>query len=54
MDCRRFTRLTNHYSKKLENHEAAVRLFVACYNFCRVHDSLKMTPAMAPGVADHP
>jgi IS1 family transposase len=54
MDSRRFTRLTNGYSKKLENHEAAVGLFVACYNFCRVHSTLKMTPAMALGVADHP
>jgi hypothetical protein len=54
MDCRRFTRLTNGYSKKLENHEAAVGLFVACYNLCRVHSTLKMTPAMALGVADHP
>jgi IS1 family transposase len=60
MDCRRFTRLTNGYSKKLENHEAAVALFIACYNLCRVHSTLstkggpKTTPAMALGVADHP
>ncbi len=54
MDCRRFTRLTNGYSKKLENHEAAVALFIACYNLCRVHSTLKMTPGMALGVADHP
>jgi hypothetical protein len=54
MDSCRFIRLTNGYSKKLENHEAAVGLFVACYNLCRVHSTLKMTPAMALGVADHP
>jgi IS1 family transposase len=59
MDCRRFTRLTNGYSKKLENHEAAVGLFIACYNLCRAHSTLspkgapKTTPAMALGVVDH-
>jgi IS1 family transposase len=53
MDCRRFTRLTNGYSKKLENHEAAVGLFVCVYNFCRVHSSLQATPAMALGLTDH-
>lgn len=54
MDCRRFTRLTNGWSKKLENHEAAVGLFVAVYNFCRVHSALKATPAMVLGLTDRP
>ncbi len=50
---RRFTRLTNGFSKKLENHCAAVALYVAHYNFCRVHESLRITPAMQLGVTDH-
>jgi len=50
---RRFTRLTNAFSKKLENHKAAVALYVAHYNLCRYHETLRMTPAMALGVADH-
>ncbi len=53
MQQRRFTRLTNGFSKKLENHEAAVSLFVTHYNLCRVHEALRMTPAMVLGVADH-
>src|SRR6266849_8623904 len=59
MASRRFTRLTNGFSKKLENHAAAVSLFVAHYNFCRVHESLtpdmrhQTTPAMAIGITDH-
>jgi IS1 family transposase len=59
MGCRRFTRLTNGFSKKLENHAAAVSLYVAHYNLCRVHESLspsaanQMTPAMALKIADH-
>jgi len=53
MQCRRLTRLTNAFSKKLENHAAAVALFVAHYNFCRVHETLRITPAMALGVTDH-
>lgn len=53
MQMRRFTRLTNGFSKKLESHEAAVSLWVAFYNLCRVHESLRCTPAMALGVADH-
>ena len=53
MDCRRFTRLTNGYSKKLANHEAAVALFVAAYNFTRVHSKLGTTPAVAMGITDH-
>jgi hypothetical protein len=54
MACRRFTRLTNGFSKKLEHHAAAVSLYVAHYNFCRVHETLRSTPAMALGLADHP
>jgi len=53
MGQRRFTRLTNGFSKKLENHQAAVSLFVAHYNLCRVHETLRITPAMALGVTDH-
>lgn len=55
MGMRRFTRLTNGFSKKHANHCAAVALHFAHYNFCRVHTSLgKRTPAMAAGIADHP
>ena len=50
---RRFTRLTNAFSKKLENHCAAVALYVTHYNFCRVHEALRITPAMQLGVTDH-
>jgi IS1 family transposase len=53
MASRRFTRLTNAYSKKLDNHRAAVALWIAFYNFCRVHEALRCTPAMALGVTDH-
>jgi IS1 family transposase len=53
MQQRRFTRLTNAFSKKLENHMAAVALYVAHYNFCRVHEALRVTPAMQVGVTDH-
>ena len=53
MDCRRFTRLSNGYSKKLAHHEAAVALFVAAYNLTRVHSKLKTTPAVAMGITDH-
>jgi IS1 family transposase len=52
MGQRRFTRLTNGFSKKLDNHVAAVALYVAHYNLCRVHEALKTTPAKALGVAD--
>ncbi|TAK47887.1 MAG: transposase [Xanthobacteraceae bacterium] len=52
MGQRRFTRLTNGFSKKLDNHVAAVALYVAHYNLCRVHEALKTTPAKAIGVAD--
>jgi IS1 family transposase len=50
MHCRRLTRLTNAFSKKFENFEAAVALNFAYYNFCKIHGSLRMTPAMAAGV----
>jgi IS1 family transposase len=59
MASRRFTRLTNGFSKKIENHAAAVSLYVAHYNWCRVHESLtpnvrhQNTPAMALGITDH-
>ncbi|MGO8868769.1 MAG: transposase [Alphaproteobacteria bacterium] len=53
MQQRRFTRLTNAFSKKLENHAAAVALYAAHYNFCRVHETLRLTPAMQLGVTDH-
>jgi IS1 family transposase len=53
MQMRRFTRLTNVFSKKLESHAAAVALWVAFYNLCRVHETLRCTPAMALGVTDH-
>jgi len=50
MHCRRLTRLTNAYSKKFENFQAAVALNFAYYNFCKIHNSLRMTPAMAANV----
>ena len=50
MHCRRLTRLTNAFSKKLENFEAAVALSFAYYNFCKTHGALRMTPAMAAGI----
>lgn len=53
MQSRRFTRLTNGFSKKLANHKAAIALHVAHYNLCRVHETLRVTPAMALGVTDH-
>jgi hypothetical protein len=52
MQNRRFTRLTNAFSKKLENLKAAVALYFAYYNFVRVHSSLRITPAMAAGVTN--
>lgn len=51
MGMRRFTRLTNAFSKKAENHAYAVALHFMYYNYCRIHKSLRMTPAMAAGVA---
>lgn len=53
MSMRRFTRLTNGFSKKLENHAHAVALHAMYYNFGRVHKSLRVTPAMEAGLADH-
>jgi hypothetical protein len=53
MGMRRFTRLTNAFSKKWENHRASVALWYCWYNFGRVHKSLRMTPAMAAGISDH-
>ncbi len=53
MGVRRFTRLTNGFSKKFENHWAAVAVWFTFYNFCRVHKSLRVTPAMEAGIADH-
>lgn len=53
MHMRRLTRLTNGFSKKLENFRAAVALHFGYYNFVRVHKTLRMTPAMAGGVTDH-
>ncbi|MDX2151914.1 MAG: DDE-type integrase/transposase/recombinase [Bryobacteraceae bacterium] len=51
MHMRRFTRLTNGFSKKIENHIAAISLHFMYYNFVRIHQSLRITPAMAAGVA---
>src|SRR4029077_18375007 len=53
MGLRRFTRLTNAFSRKFEKHWAAVVLWYTAYTFARVHKSLRMTPAMAAGIADH-
>lgn len=52
MGMRRFTRLTNAFSKKLENHCHALALYFMFYNFCRIHKTLKVTPAMAAGASD--
>ncbi|HVU07551.1 MAG TPA: IS1 family transposase [Verrucomicrobiae bacterium] len=53
MGMRRFTRLTNAFSKKLENHEHAVALYFMYYNFARVHQTLRVTPAMEAGITGH-
>lgn len=53
MGLRRYTRLTNAHSKKLRNHVAALGLFLCFYNFCRIHQSIRCTPAMAAGVTSH-
>jgi hypothetical protein len=50
---RRFTRLTNAFSEKLDNHRHAGSLFYMYYNFGRIHQTLRVTPAMAAGVSDH-
>ena len=52
MSMRRFTRLTNAFSKKIENHEHAISIYFMHYNFVRIHQSLRVTPAMAAGVTD--
>lgn len=53
MHMRRFTRLTNAFSKKLENHMHAISLHFMYYNFCRIHKTLRVTPAMEAKIADH-
>jgi IS1 family transposase len=53
MGMRRFTRLTNAFSKKVENHEHMVALYFMHYNFARIHQTLRVTPAMEAGITDH-
>jgi IS1 family transposase len=53
MSIRRMTRLTNAFSRRLENHRAAISLCIAYYNFCRLHQTLRITPAMEANVTDH-
>ncbi|MBH0180504.1 MAG: IS1 family transposase [Nitrospira sp.] len=53
MSMRRFTRLTNAHSKKVENHRHALALYFMYYNFARIHSTLRVTPAMQAGVSDH-
>jgi hypothetical protein len=53
MGMRRFTRLTNGFSKKIDNHAHAVALYFVHYNFARIHGTLRKTPAMAAGLSDH-
>ena len=53
MHMRRFTRLTNGFSKKVENHLRMVELYTMFYNFCRIHKTLRVTPAMESGLTDH-
>jgi len=53
MHMRRFTRLTNGFSKKVDNHRHSVSLHYMFYNFCRIHQTLKVTPAMEAGLTDH-
>jgi IS1 family transposase len=53
MGIRRFTRLTNAFSKKIENHAASVAIWFMYYNFVRVHSTLRVTPAMEAGLSDH-
>ena len=53
MGNRRFTRLTNAFSKKVENHEYAFAITMMFHNFCRIHKTLRVTPAMEAGITDH-
>jgi hypothetical protein len=53
MSIRRFTRLTNAFSKKVENRAAAVALWFMYYNFCRIHQTLRVTPATEAGISSH-
>ena len=53
MSMRRFTRLTNGFSKKVENHAAVIALYFMYYSFGRVHQTLRTTPTMEAGVANH-
>lgn len=53
MNMRRFTRLTNAHSKKVDNHRHALSLYFMYYNFARIHSTLRVTPAMEAGIADH-
>jgi hypothetical protein len=53
MEMRRFTRLTNAFSKSIENHMHSVALFHVHHNFARVHQTLRVTPAMAAGISQH-
>lgn len=53
MHCRRFTRLTNAHSKKLANHRHGLAIFYMHYNFCKIHQTLRCTPAMQAGVTTH-
>ncbi len=53
MSMRRFTRLTNGFSKKIENHIHALSLYFMFYNFCRIHKTLRVTPAIEAGITDH-
>jgi hypothetical protein len=53
MSIRRFARLTNAFSKKVANHEHSVALHFFHYNFCRIHQSLRVTPSMEAGISDH-
>jgi hypothetical protein len=52
MGNRRFTRLTNAFSKKIDNHVSMLSLYFCFYNFCRIHKTLRVTPAMTAGISD--
>jgi hypothetical protein len=53
MHMRRFTRLTNGFSKKLENHIHMIAIYTVFYNFTKIHKTLRVTPAMQAGLTDH-